>query len=177
MIVLIGRRSCGGVLMTDILGADQRHVESAGDWRRGEGEAVDSGFDLFKCSLALTPNRCSSSMMMRPRSLNWTSLLMIRWVPMRISILSFFRSFQRLFDLFGGAEAGEDADCDGKIRSCARKRSRSAASRALLWERGRLLASSIDYGFKCSAHGDLCFAVADIAADESVHRLQGFMSC
>ena len=36
-------------------------------------------------SFCATPNRCSSSTMNSPRSLNFTSLDSIRWVPMRMS--------------------------------------------------------------------------------------------
>ena len=32
---------------------------------------------------------------------------------------------------------------------------------------------SVDDGFKCGAHGHFCFAIADIAADEPVHRFVG----
>jgi hypothetical protein len=38
-------------------------------------------------SLCSTPNRCSSSMMTRPRSLNRTSPVMSRCVPMTTSML------------------------------------------------------------------------------------------
>ena len=40
---------------------------------------------FFKCSFARTPNRCSSSMMINPKSLNLTSSLMIRCVPITMS--------------------------------------------------------------------------------------------
>ena len=41
----------------------------------------------FSFSLCLTPKRCSSSMMTRPRSWNRTSLESRRWVPMTMSTL------------------------------------------------------------------------------------------
>ena len=40
----------------------------------------------FNRSLTLTPNFCSSSIIIKPRFLNSTSLLTNRWVPMRISV-------------------------------------------------------------------------------------------
>ena len=39
----------------------------------------------FSFSLCFTPKRCSSSTTSSPRSLNFTSLLNSRWVPMRMS--------------------------------------------------------------------------------------------
>ena len=59
---------------------------------RGMGVAVrvrQSTFTFIcrSCSLALTPNFCSSSMMSSPRSLNLRFLLVMAWVPMRMSIL------------------------------------------------------------------------------------------
>ncbi len=41
---------------------------------------------FFSSSLCSTPNRCSSSMITRPRSLNWTSLDRSRCVPMTTSM-------------------------------------------------------------------------------------------
>ena len=41
----------------------------------------------FSFSLCFTPKRCSSSMMTRPRSWNFTSLDSSRWVPTTISTL------------------------------------------------------------------------------------------
>ena len=63
----------------------------------------------FSFSLCLTPKRCSSSMMTRPRSWNRTSLESRRWVPMTMSTLPACRP-AGLFLLFGGAEAGEQPD-------------------------------------------------------------------
>ena len=43
--------------------------------------------NCFNFSFTPTPNFCSSSIMSRPKSLNFTSLLTMRWVPIIISIL------------------------------------------------------------------------------------------
>ena len=40
----------------------------------------------FSLSLIFTPNFCSSSIIIRPKSRNFTSLPTILWVPIRISI-------------------------------------------------------------------------------------------
>ena len=45
----------------------------------------------FICSLCSTPKRCSSSTMIRPRSLNLMSGLSSRWVPMTMSMLPSLR--------------------------------------------------------------------------------------
>ncbi len=63
---------------------------------RGIGVAVSVSVSTlaricFSFSLVLTPNFCSSSIIIRPRSLNFTSLLTKRCVPMIISTLPFFR--------------------------------------------------------------------------------------
>jgi len=39
----------------------------------------------LRVSLCSTPKRCSSSTTTRPRSLNWTSPVMRRWVPITTS--------------------------------------------------------------------------------------------
>ncbi|MNL62945.1 hypothetical protein D3C87_1870210 [compost metagenome] len=62
-------------------------------WRvRGIGVAVNVSVSTFtridfSFSFTVTPNFCSSSIIRRPRSLNFTSLLTKRCVPMIISTL------------------------------------------------------------------------------------------
>ena len=86
--VRTGWRSSGGVAMTLISRMPVMAISSV----RGMGVAdMDSTSTLtriaFSRSLCSTPKRCSSSMMTRPRSLNWTSLPKSRCVPMTTSIL------------------------------------------------------------------------------------------
>ena len=58
----------------------------------------------FRCSFAATPNRCSSSMMTSPRSVNFTSRCSRRWVP--ISTSTFFC-----------AARASDAACSAFVRN------------------------------------------------------------
>ena len=67
---------------------------------RGMGVAVNVkqstvAFNVFNFSLCATPNFCSSSIIINPRSLNFTSLLTRRCVPMMMSTLP-FASFSRV---------------------------------------------------------------------------------
>ena len=84
--VSTGCRSSGGVAMTLI----SRMPVIAISRVRGMGVAdMDSTSTLTRIalsrSLCSTPKRCSSSMITRPRSLNWTSLPRRRWVPITTS--------------------------------------------------------------------------------------------
>ena len=83
MRVSTGRRSGGGVSRLEI-----SRMPSSAWWSvRGIGVALmvstsTVARNCFSRSLCSTPNRCSSSMMTSPRSLNFTSLDTSRWVPM-----------------------------------------------------------------------------------------------
>lgn len=84
--VRIGCRSSGGVRMVDISRMPVKPISSV----RGIGVADMARTSTcvrrcFMASLCSTPNRCSSSMMIRPRSLNLTSGLSSRWVPITTS--------------------------------------------------------------------------------------------
>ena len=83
-----GCRSSGGVAMVLI----SRMPVIAISRVRGIGVAdmastSTSIRSFFSCSLCSTPNRCSSSMITRPRSLNWISPPSSRWVPTSTSTL------------------------------------------------------------------------------------------
>src|SRR6266568_3904236 len=84
--VLIGRRSSGGVWMTD----RSRMPASAICNVRGIGVADSerTSTEARSClsfSFCITPNRCSSSRTTRPRSLKRTSFCSSRWVPITTS--------------------------------------------------------------------------------------------
>jgi hypothetical protein len=86
--VLMARRFCGGVLMTE----NSRNPSIAIDSVRGIGVAVSvststSARSAFSCSFCRTPKRCSSSKMTSPRFLNLTSFWISLCVPMMMSIL------------------------------------------------------------------------------------------
>ncbi|CPU65257.1 Uncharacterised protein [Mycobacteroides abscessus] len=81
-----GCRSSGGVASVDISRMPVTAISSV----RGIGVAdmASTSTLVRSClsvSLCSTPNRCSSSMMTRPRSLNRTLPVMRRWVPMTTS--------------------------------------------------------------------------------------------
>ena len=64
----------------------------------GVADIVSVSTLVFICrsfSLADTPNFCSSSIMSRPKSLNFTFLPMSFCVPIRMSILPSARSFSK----------------------------------------------------------------------------------
>ena len=121
-------------------------------------------------SLSSTPNRCSSSMITRPRSLKATSFCRMRWVPIRMSTAPAGGALQDVADLGLGPEAVDDLDREGKLGHA-----RGEAAMVLLGEdgggheHGDLLAG-VD-GLEGRADGDLGLAVADVAADQAVHRL------
>ena len=94
--VTIGKRLRGAVFIFVI----SRAPISANCRVRGMGVAVRVSTstvarNFFRRSLCWTPNRCSSSMIKRPRSLNSTSFETNRCVPMTISILPLF-NFSRI---------------------------------------------------------------------------------
>ena len=121
-------------------------------------------------SLSSTPNRCSSSMMTRPRSLNATSFWTSRCVPIRMSTPPAAVRFRTSLDLGPGPEAVDDLDRERELGH-----PRGEAAVVLLGqdrgghEHGDLLAG-VDR-LERGADGDLGLAVADVAADQAVHRL------
>ncbi|MNQ97053.1 hypothetical protein D3C85_1126810 [compost metagenome] len=84
--VLMARRFCGAVAMTEKSRMPSSDMPSV----RGMGVAVSvststSARRALSASFWRTPKRCSSSMITRPRRLNFTSLDRILWVPMTMS--------------------------------------------------------------------------------------------
>ena len=76
-------------------------------------------FNFLILSLWVTPKRCSSSMIRRPRFLNSTSFESTRWVPMTMSTNPFFRSSSVFF-------------CSAAVRKRDNKSTRTGKS-IILW--------------------------------------------
>ena len=124
-------------------------------------------------SLCATPNRCSSSTTSRPRSRNSTSFDSSRCVPTMMSTLPAARSASAAACSALRAEAADHLDAD-------RKAGESLAQRLLVLKRehGRrreerdLLA--VHHRLEGGAHRDLGLAVADVAAEQAIHRRRRF---
>ena len=169
--VSIGWRFTGGVLRTDM-----SRIFSSDMWSvRGMGVAVrvrQSTLALISLSrsLSLTPNRCSSSTTSRPRFLNSTSFWRRRCVPITTSTLPSRRRLQASSLLLLLDEAREHGRSYREVPDAL-----AEVLEVLLGEdgggrqEGHLLAR--DRGLEHGAHRDLGLAVADVAADEPVHRL------
>ncbi|MPN19428.1 hypothetical protein SDC9_166797 [bioreactor metagenome] len=77
--VMTGSLRCGGVCSIDM--SRSPLTESESERGIGVAESISTstpGIDLFRWSLCMTPKRCSSSTIIRPRSLNLTSSVSIR---------------------------------------------------------------------------------------------------
>ena len=110
-------------------------------------------------SLTSTPNRCSSSMISRPRLAKFTSGCASRCVPMTISTPPCFSPSITCACCFAGREAAERGDREGKLGHAAGER-----AAVLLGEDRRRhehgdLVAGID-GFERGAHRDFGLAVA-----------------
>ena len=168
--VWIAMRSLGGVSMTLM----SRNPSSDMCSVRGIGVAdmVSTSTSLRSCfrrSLWRTPKRCSSSTITSPRSLNFTSLESTRCVPMTMSTSPDLELRDGFLLLLGGAEAAEHLDLDGKGRQALPE-----GVVVLEGEHGgrrqhRDLAIVVDR-LERRAHGDFGLAVADVAAQQAVHR-------
>ena len=100
--VRTGCRSSGGVASVDISRMPVTAISSV----RGIGVALIASTSTLvrsalSVSLCSTPNRCSSSITTRPRSLNRTSPVMSRWVPMTTSTVPSDSPATTSFDSFG----------------------------------------------------------------------------
>ena len=100
----------------DVAQAQQRHVQRARDGRGGHRQHVhvDAACCLSR-SLCSTPNRCSSSMISRPRSLNATSLAE---EPVRADQdvdLALAGPLDDVLGLPAGLEAVEDLDREREV--------------------------------------------------------------
>ena len=141
---------------------------------RGIGVAliVSTSTFFFIClifSLCATPKRCSSSTTSRPRSRNSTSLDSSRCVPTMMSTLPAARSVsvsvcsaferKRLTMSMRTGKAGEALLQRLLMLEGEHRRRR---------EHGDLFA--VHHRLERGAHGDLGLAVADVAAQQAVHR-------
>ena len=144
---------------------------------RGIGVAVSvststSARSRFICSLWRTPKRCSSSMMTRPRRLNWTSDWISRWVPMTISMRPVGEAVEHRLDFLAGTEARQLGELHRQVGEAV-----GEGLEVLLGQQrgrrqhGHLLA--VGERDERRAQRDLGLAEADVAADEPVHRLAG----
>ena len=138
----------------------------------GVADIVSTSTRFLIClirSLCATPKRCSSSTTSRPRSRNFTSFESSRCVPTMISTLPASRSSSVAFCSALRAEAADHVDADGKRGEALPQR-----LQVLEGEHGRrrehrhLLA--VHHGLEGGAHRDFGLAVADVAAEQAVHR-------
>ena len=170
MRVSMASRSGGGVsrlLMSRMPSSDRCSV-------RGIGVAVSVSTSTvcrsrLSRSLCSTPKRCSSSMITRPRSLKCTSALTSRCVPMMMSTPPCGQPLEDALLLAGRAEAAEALD-DERILGQAL----AEGAEVLLGQHGRRhqhghLLAVVD-GLEGGPDGQLGLAVADVAADQAVHR-------
>ena len=123
----------------------------------------------LSCSLCSTPNRCSSSMITKPRSANSTSLPSSRWVPTTTSTLPSLRpsSVARVSAsvwkrLSGATLTGKPAYRSAKVAWCC-------WTSSVVGNQDRHLLAVLDR-LERRPHRDLGLAVADVAADQPVHR-------
>ena len=128
--VWIGRRSSGGVSMTDMSRTPARARFSV----RGIGVADSvrtstSRRSCFSRSFAATPNRCSSSTTTRPRSRNSTSFDSSRCVPITRSTDPSSRPGDRPLLLGRADEPRQQPDLDRERREPLRERLRGAGRR------------------------------------------------
>ena len=154
--------------------ADERHVRACAE--SASRVIVSTSTFRRSClifSLCATPNRCSSSTTSRPRSRNSTSFDSSRCVPTMMSTLPAARSASVSF-------------CSALLRNRLtmsmrdREAGEALAQRLLVLERqhGRrrekrdLLA--VHHRLERGAHRDLGLAVADVAAEQPVHRRRRF---
>ena len=124
-------------------------------------------------SFCLTPKRCSSSTISSPRSFARTSRESTRCVPIRMSTLPSREALDRGFLLGRGAKARDVLERERVVGQALGER-----AVVLLGEDRRrhehqhLLA--LVGGLERGAQRDLGLAVADVAADQPVHRPRRF---
>ena len=141
---------------------------------RGIGVAlIDSTSTLvrsrFICSLCSTPNRCSSSTTIRPRSLSRMSGLSSRWVPITMSTRALAQPVDDLARLLVGLEPAQRPERHREgAHPLGERREVLLHEQRRRHQDGDLLA--VLDGLERRAHRDLGLAVADVAADQPVHR-------
>ena len=123
----------------------------------------------FSRSFCATPKRCSSSTISRPIFGSWMSFDSSRWVPIRMSTLPSVSRFFELPHLLRRAEARHHLDVDREAGETL-----AEGLQVLVGEDGRRrqhrhLVAAV-HRLEGGAHGDLGLAVADVAAEQAVHR-------
>ena len=125
---------------------------------------------FFSRSLCATPNRCSSSTTRSPRSLNVTSELRSRCVPITTSTAPFAASSMTLLLLGRRHEPREHRDLHRERRVALAERDEVLLGQQRRRDQHRDLLA-VHHGLERRADGDLGLAVPDVAADQAVHRL------
>ena len=126
-------------------------------------------------SLSSTPNRCSSSITTRPRSLKVTSFWTIRWVPIRMSTPPVFVRLRTSLTSDLGRNRLTASTVNGNSAILAEKLRWCCSARIVVGHQHGDLLAGVDR-LERGADGDLGLAVADVAADQAVHRLGLAMS-
>ena len=163
--VSTGCRSSGGVVMTDMSRMPVIDISRV----RGIGVALMVSTSTWTRSslirsLCSTPKRCSSSTTSRPRSLNRTSPVSSRWVPITTSTLPSARPASTARASRVALEAGQRPHGDRERRVAL-----AEGQQVLLHqqrggdEHGRLLA--LLHRLEHRPHRDLGLAVADVTGD------------
>ncbi len=171
--VSIASRSRGGVSMIERSRRPER--ERCSERGIGVADIARTSIEVrhsLSFSFCATPKRCSSSTISRPRSRKARSLPSIRCVAMRMSTAPSATLRHDLLLLRARAKPREQLDRDGKGREPPQERPEVLVrEHRRRREEGHLLA--VEHGLEGRAHGDLRFPVADIAAEEPVHRPVG----
>ena len=168
-----GRRPSGGVSITEMSRSPARLICSVRGIGVAESESTSTfSFSWRSSSFCLTPKRCSSSTITSPRSSARTSRESSRWVPIRMSTLPSAKRASVVADLGRLAQARDHLDLERELGEALPE-----GAEVLLGEDRRrhqhhhLLA--LDRRLVGGAQRDLGLAVADVAADQPVHRALG----
>ena len=141
---------------------------------RGIGVAlieITSTFSLSwrNSSFCLTPKRCSSSTISRPRSLARTSRDSSRWVPIRMSTSPSAEALHRRPLLGRRPEARDMLDRDRVVLQALGERAEVLLGEDRRRHQQHHLLVVLD-GLEGGAQRDLGLAVTDVAADQAIHR-------
>src|SRR6185437_5893595 len=123
-------------------------------------------------SLCRTPKRCSSSTTSRPRSANFTSFEIRRWVPIRISTLTASTFCRISFCCFGERKRLIISMATGKAaKRCLNVSVLEGKDSGGREHRNLLVVAD---GLEGGAHGDFRLAIAHVSAQQAVHGLGRF---
>ena len=150
---------------------ERRGAASAGSASPTSTSTSIDAFHSFSFSFCATPKRCSSSTMRRPRSRNARSLPSIRCVAIRMSTEPVGDLLDDRLLLRARAEAREQLDRHREGGEAALERPEVLVGEDRRRREQRHLLA-VEHGLEGGAHGDLGLAVADVAAEQAVHRLR-----